>query len=146
MKTDQKARWQGYQFYFKEGFCWSDISSEFIKCRLKNKSVYDVKSMSLFSESLQSSDKFIVCLINSSLIGRYVKTFINGTISFQINDARQIPIVIPTDLQLQEFEILFDKAYTSQIEKFEKGINNKQTLESIQTEIDILVNKLYGLK
>ena len=36
LQTDKKARWQGYTFFFKEGFCWSDISSEFIKCRLNN--------------------------------------------------------------------------------------------------------------
>ena len=36
------------QFYFREGFCWSDINTTFLKCRIKSKSVNDVKSMSLY--------------------------------------------------------------------------------------------------
>lgn len=51
------------QFYFKEGFCWSVVGSEFIKCRLNNKSVFDVQSMSLFSQCHLISDKFLVCII-----------------------------------------------------------------------------------
>ena len=27
LKTDPKARYQGYTFYFREGFCWIDVNS-----------------------------------------------------------------------------------------------------------------------
>ena len=96
----------------KEGFCRSDISDERIRIRirtrLKNKSIHDVKSMSLFSILNETSDSYLVSLLNSSLIGGYIKVFINNTISFQINDARQIPIIIPTK---KEFEELFNLAF-----------------------------------
>lgn len=146
MKTDPKARWQGYGFYFKEGFCWSDISNENIKTRLNNGSVYDVKSMSLFSRINFISDKVLVCLINSLFIGKYLKTFINCTVSFQINDARQLPIVIPNEFQLIEFEKLFDEAYHLQLEKFKDSIDNTFHLQKLQKILDEKVLKLYGLK
>ena len=44
LQNDPNSRWKDYQFYFREGFCWSDIHTKYIKCR-----VHDVKSMSLFS-------------------------------------------------------------------------------------------------
>lgn len=31
------------QFYFKEGLCWSDINTTYLKCRQKEKSINDVK-------------------------------------------------------------------------------------------------------
>jgi hypothetical protein len=39
------------KFYFKEGFCWNNVlnpNAELIKCRLKQASVNDVASMSLY--------------------------------------------------------------------------------------------------
>lgn len=85
-------------------------------------------------------------MINSSLVGKYIKTFINGTISFQINDARQVPIIIPTLQQLQEFEALFDGAYALQVEKFTQNKDNTNELQAIQNELDTMVYKLYGLE
>ena len=31
------------QYYFREGFCWSDIHTVLIKARLKTKGIHDVK-------------------------------------------------------------------------------------------------------
>ena len=150
LKTNSGKKGEGMpvvrnpQFYFREGFCWSDISSEFIRSRQNNKAVYDVKSMSLFSCVSAISDKLIICLINSSLIGKYTKNFINNTISFQINDARQLPIVVPTQEQIQAFEAIFDRAYNLQVEKFTKGKDNTQALESLQNELNAAVLALYS--
>ena len=81
------------QFYFREGICWTDVS---YKCRRKGKSVNDVLSMALYTKAENISEKYLICLINSKLISLYVCNFINNTSHFQINDARQLPIVIPT--------------------------------------------------
>ena len=48
-------------------------------------------------------DWYYVALINSEFISLYVDNFINNTSHFQINDARQLPIVIP---QKKIFELL----------------------------------------
>ena len=46
---DPKARYQGYTFYFREGFCWIDVNSTYLKARIKANGVFDVLSMSLFT-------------------------------------------------------------------------------------------------
>ena len=76
------------QFNFKEGFCWTDINSTFLKARLKGKGIFDVVSMSLFSK-IELPDWYFVTLTNTTFMSFYVDNFINNTSHFQINDARQ---------------------------------------------------------
>ena len=66
--------------------------------------------------------------------------FINNTSHFQINDARQLPIIIPNKTTLNKFEKLFNQAV-----QIKKGYSNEVELDNIQQEIDILVNELYGI-
>lgn len=135
------------QFYFREGFCWNlilDPKSNMIKCRLKDGGISDVGCHSLYAEYLDY--KFLICIINSTFACAYVKTFINSTVNFTTNDCKQIPIIIPTNAQLREFEALFDRAYTLQVEKFQHKKNNEKALAQIQTQLDSMVYKLYGLK
>jgi hypothetical protein len=148
LKADPKARYQGYMFYFKEGFCWSDINTTFLKCRKKQKSINDVKSMSLYTLTEVVPEYYIVCIINSNFMSYYVADFVNNTQTFQINDARQLPIVIPTIEQLNEFENLFDFAtkikkaqLANQLDKNEA----ERQLTKIQKNLDNMVLKLYGL-
>jgi len=136
------------QFYFKEGFCWTDVNSTYLKSRIKEKGVYDVLSMSLFTKC-NIPDYYYVCMINSKFISEYVDDFVNSTSHFQINDARHLPIVIPTPEQLKEFELIFDRAKRVQEEKFSGKITEKEVeerLEEIQKELDEKVLKLYGLE
>lgn len=148
LKKDSRARYQGNQFFFRAGFCWSDIHTVLIKTRLKDQSVHDVKSMSLFSFSSKCTDKYLVCLLNSTFLSNYDFNFVNTTSSFQINDARQLPIIIPTKEQLADFEDLFDRAYQIKTEQFNKKITNviaDQKLQEIQKELDEKTLTLYGL-
>ena len=140
LKTDPKARYQGYQFYFREGFCWTDVNSTYLKSRLKKNGVFDVLSMSLFSLLPSLPDWYYVCLINSRLISLYVDNFINNTSHFQINDARQLPIIIPDKITLEKFEKLFKQAV-----QIKKEQSNEIALNNIQQEIDTLVNELYAI-
>jgi hypothetical protein len=135
------------QFYFKEGFCWTDVNSTYLKSRIKEKGVYDVLSMSLFTKC-NIPDYYYVCMINSKFISEYVDDFVNSTSHFQINDARQLPIIIPTPEQLKEFELIFDRAKRVQEEKFSGKITEKEAeerLDKIQKELDEKVLKLYDL-
>jgi hypothetical protein len=139
------------QFYFREGFCWTftlNEYSEYFKSRIKEKGVFDVNAMSLFSHIENISEKYYVSLINSYLIFYFKRTFINSTSGFQINDARQLPIIIPTPEQLKEFERIFDRAKRVQEEKFSGRISEKEAeekLNEIQKELDEKVLELYGL-
>lgn len=150
LQTDSRARWQGYNFFFKEGFCWNNVllpkneESMFIKCRIKQKSVNDVASMSLYAQ-IDLPNFYFVALLNSKFMYDYLKTFINASVNLQINDFRQIPIIIPSKEQLAELESLFDIAYQAQKDKFERGIDSTETLKSLQPKLDSLVYKLYGV-
>lgn len=154
LKTNSGKKGQGMpvvrnpQFYFKEGFCWTDVNSTYLKSRLKKNGVFDVLSMSLFTLHSDIPDWYYVCLINSRLISLYVDNFINNTSHFQINDARQLPIIIPTTDELNHFEKLFKKAVSIKESQFSNKISNdiaEQQLNEIQTEIDNLVNTLYSV-
>ena len=158
LKTNSGKKGEGMpvlrnpQYYFKEGFCWSLIngtrSKNDLKFRLSAVGVYDVGGMSLHSVVDSVTHKFIVCIGNSDLISRYTESFLNFTVNFQINDARQIPIIIPTKHQLKEFEILFNFAYMVKQAEF----SNQQPIDTIkkqltitQQKIDDLVKILYNL-
>lgn len=147
-QTSTNCRWQGYNFYFREGFCWSDINTVYLKCRLKGKSVHDVKSMSLFTLIPSIPDWFYVCIINSSFISEYVNDFLNNTQTFQINDARQLPIIIPSQDQLEEFHCIFNDAYAIKLMQFADEISKskaEEKLAQIQQNLDAYVLDYYEL-
>jgi len=136
------------QFYFKEGFCWSDINTIYIKCRLKSNSVHDVKSMSLFGLTEKIPEYYIISIINSTFVSEFVEDFINNTQTFQINDARQLPIIIPNEKQLSEFKDLFDKAVRIKKLQFSNQIIKEEAVKKlnlIQEQLDKMVYELYGL-
>ncbi|MBW1615731.1 MAG: Eco57I restriction-modification methylase domain-containing protein [Deltaproteobacteria bacterium] len=135
-------------YYFRDGFCWTDVNSTYLKSRIKENGVYDVLSMSLFSMVYAVPNWYIVSLVNSKFISEYVDSFVNSTSHFQINDARQLPIIIPNEKQLKEFKVIFNQAYEIKKKEFSKHITNKESenfLEDIQKKIDNMVYKLYGL-
>jgi len=135
------------QFYFREGFCWTDVNSTYLKARIKESGIYDVLTMSLFTKTYLP-DILFVCLINSSLLSKYVDIFINSTSHFQINDARQLPIIIPNAEQLHVFENIFNRAVAIQKDKFSGKISEplaEMELDKIQKELDKEVEKLYDL-
>ena len=141
LKTDPKARYQGYTFYFREGFCWIDVNSTYLKARIKANGVFDVLSMSLFTMT-NLPDWYYVALINSEFISLYVDNFINNTSHFQINDARQLPIVIP---QKKIFESL-QKLVADCISLKRTAVIDEILMEEKQYELDRLVRLLYGVE
>ncbi len=136
------------QFNFKEGFCWSDINTTFLKCRIKGKSVNDVKSMSLYNLSHFVSTEYYISVINSNLISLYVDSFVNNTQTFQINDARQIPIIIPNEDRLNAITEVCQKAISLQKQLFAHQISFdecQQELQFLQLEVDDLIMDLYQI-
>ena len=141
LKTDSRARYQGYTFFFKEGLCWSDINTTFLKCRQKQKSINDVKSMSLYGLTEKVPEYYIICLINSTLMSYYVDNYVNNTQTFQINDARQLPIIIPSQNELYECRSIFDDAIN-----IKKTTNHPEDLRLLQIRLDNTVDKIYSIK
>ena len=145
LKTNSGKKGEGMpvvrnsQFYFREGFCWTDINSTFLKARLKSKGIFDVVSMSLFT-NVSIPNLYYVCLINTDLISYYVDNFVNNTSHFQINDARQLPIVIPTGQQLSEFENLFYKAVN-----LKKSNDSTLELKVLEKDLEKMILNLYTI-
>ena len=147
LKTDPKARYQGYSFYFREGFCWIDVSSTYLKARIKINGVFDVLSMSLFTMT-KLPDWYYVSLINSEFISLYVDNFINNTSHFQINDARQLPIIIPSSHELEIFKEISEASIAAKKAYFSSTISidfAEEELIDKQSELDKVVFKLYSI-
>ncbi len=140
------------QFYFKEGFCWNNVllpkneESKYIKCRVKSKSVNDVASMSFYNKYDAISTKYLISLLNSRFIYDVLKEFINNTVNLQINDFRQLPILIPNDEQSKILEDIFDYSYELKIKQ--QNTNTKDpiienNLSQKQKYLDDIILKMY---
>ena len=144
LKTNSGKKGEGMpvvrnsQYYFREGFCWSDINTTFLKCRKKQKSIHDVKSMSMFGVSNVITEDYIITLINSTLISYYVDNLVNNTQTFQINDARQLPVIIPSAEDLHYASKLVSEAIEI---KRSKGEDNE--LKKLQKRVDKFISNLY---
>ena len=125
----------------KEGFCWIDVNSTYLKARIKANGVFDVLSMSLFTMTTLP-DWYFVALINSEFISLYVDNFINNTSHFQINDARQLPIIIP---KKETFESL-QKLVANYINLKKTATTDDFLMREKQYELDRLVRLLYGVE
>lgn len=151
LSSDPRARWQGNQFFFREGFCWTNVlnpNARMIKCRMKGASVNDVGAMALYSNSPQATAQFITVLLNSSFLFEYLRTFINASVNLQLNDFRVFPIIIPTDKQLKEAEGIFERAINIKKAQFSGEIEElvaQKQLTNIQSDVDTFTKCLYRL-
>ena len=130
------------QYYFKEGFCWTNIlnpNARLLKAKLKQKSVNDVGSMSLSSIIDKVPNYYLITLLNSNILFDYYREFINVTVNIQINDIRQLPIIIPNQAVLEKIKLLFDKI----VELKKQNYNDK--INDIEMKINNIVNILYGI-
>jgi hypothetical protein len=146
-KERGSSRYQNPQFYFKEGFCYSDIKTFYIRSRLKGVSVHDVKSMSLFPLNEKVPAFYLVSVLNSKLAAILVYNFLNNTPSFQINDCRSFPIVVPSNNQLESVKELFDKCVEIKKSYFngkESKMASDEKIEMIQKKLDVLICNIYG--
>ena len=99
--------------------------------------------MSLFGMSDMVPEDYIIALINSTLFSYYVDTFVNNTQTFQINDARQLPIIVPTAILVGIAHRIVNHAI--EIKKdctCEKEIQ----LTSLQNMVDSWAMEIYNLQ
>ena len=75
----------------------------------------------------------------------YVDSFINNTQTFQINDARQIPIIIPSEKELLEISTIFNEAVKLKKKEFKTSILQIEELNSLQCELDKIVASIYRI-
>ncbi len=99
--------------------------------------------MSLFGMSDMVSEDYIIALINSTLFSYYVDTFVNNTQTFQINDARQLPIIIPTTTLVDIAHRIVNQAI--EIKK-DYSCEKETQLISLQNKVDSWAMEIYNLQ
>ena len=134
------------QFYFREGFRWSAIngtrSTNDLKFCFKGKSVNDVQGMSLCCATNIISPQFITAVCNADFISKYTEGFVNSTVIFQINDCRQIPIVIPSKEEYSALNAIFEEAKEIVLMNDRSSLKR---LENIKARLEKAVLRLYHL-
>ena len=155
LKTNSGKKGEGMpvvrnpQFYFREGFCWNNVLTTYMKCKKKEKTVQSTESMSFFSCAKVTPEKFLVCLMNSRLAALYVDNFINSTSHCTTGDAKLIPVVIPNEEQLQSYIELFDKCfYYKRLEVCDYSNSNelKDKLKELEMTNDTMISNLYHIQ
>lgn len=96
--------------------------------------------MSIYGVCESVPEDYIITLINSTLFSYYVDNFVNNTQTFQINDARQLPIIIPTHGQASQMINIVRSAIALKIQ------NDEHNLNFLQDEVDSLIMNLYNLQ
>ena len=158
LKTNSGKKGEGMpvvrnpQFYFKEGFCWTLLLneySEYQKSRIKERTVNDVNAMALYPFSdCEKLLKYFISLINSYFIYHYKRNFISSNAAFQINDARQLPVKIPSETEINYFNNLCEEAFSIKQKQFSSAISEEKAdelLEPIQKKLDKIVESLYSI-
>ena len=137
------------QFNFKEGFCWNNVlnpNARLLKVKVKNPSVNDVGSMSLSSLTENVPNFYLICLLNSDLLFDYYREFINCTVNIQINDIKQVPIIVPSKKELDRLKELYDKAVLVKKKELKGELSefdSQDKFASIEKEINNIVGQLY---
>ena len=99
--------------------------------------------MSLYSAYNYSPNFYIVTAINSNFLFTYYREFINCTVNIQINDIRQLPIIIPTEEQLNICKQLFDSMIY--LKSSTSSLNNKEDADLLENKLDSFVSELYSI-
>jgi hypothetical protein len=102
--------------------------------------------MSLFSVAKCVPNYYIVMLLNSEIIFDYYREFINCTVNIQINDIRQLPIMIPSKEQLNSCYKEFKKAVALKKEYFNNTIEDKKInneLSETEEKLNKFTTNLY---
>lgn len=119
-----------------------------LKAKMKSASVNDVGAMSLSTIYAQTPNYYFVSILNSNLLFNYYRTFINCSVNIQINDIRMLPVIIPTQTELQDIEPLFRRAVGIRKDENANALSTTESddeLRAIEHRIDKHVDELYSV-
>ena len=129
-KNDKKARFQNSRYYFKRGIGVPMVKSKKIRATIFENVIFDQSVVGIFPKENKYFN-FILLLLNSSLGNELIHT-INHTANNSANYLKQLPIVLPNELQLQRTNELVNKI-----------LNNKEN-NIFQEEVDSLITNIYS--
>lgn len=100
LSTASEARWQGHQFFFKDGITWTALANHAaMKARHQKPCVFDASSMYLTPLPEVVDPLVFLALLNSDIISFFKMKFLRHTQTWEIGDLRALPLVIPTEAQ-----------------------------------------------
>ena len=149
LKTNSGKKGEGMpvvrnpQFYFREGFCWNNVITTYMKCKRKEKTVQSTESMSFFSMCGNVPEYYMICLMNSLFAALYVDSFVNSTSHCTTGDAKLIPVVVPSEEQLKKFKALFDRLYELKQSVAKQIATNAEIMAELK-ELEELNDRLMG--
>lgn len=139
------------EYYLIVGITYIDVGGTEIKARVLPSSIYDHTAHSFFPDEKDISPKYILGVLNTNFASYFANEYLNHTMHFELNDIRLFPIIIPTEFQRREVQVLVDQAI--QIQKKRYAMKNEEEkaalwkdLQKVQIEIDNEVEEIYGLK
>ncbi len=110
LSTSEKARWQGHSMFFTPGLTYNLHGRGVpLKSKLQKDCVFDASASRLSPITKAVPADYVLCLFNSAVVTEYIKRFANNT-WYEINDLRQVPIVVPTPAQRKRFSELAERA------------------------------------
>ena len=111
---------------------------------MKTASVNDVGSMSLSTIYPQTPNYYFISLLSSDLLFDYYRDFLNCTVNVQINDIRQMPILIPNPKQLDDIKAVFSRLYKLKKDQYTLySAECQNEIDKLEMQMNVLVNELY---
>lgn len=123
--------------YFMNGISFSRIGMYAPTFRINARSVYDANGSMIIPLLNKANSIYLLGLLSSKLIKAISKMFIDHTVSMQVDDVKEIPVVLCADNDIVSIvKNIIEKQKTDP--KYDYTNNE-------QKEIDKLVYELYGL-
>lgn len=132
------SRFQNTQFYFQRGITFSYTGFYAPNFRSSSGAVFDVGGSSCFDFGFRTEE--LLALLANKVVRYAAKNFIDQTVNFQVDEFKELPVVIAENSRVQTLAQL-----TAAIIAQQKKIARYDYASNEQVEIDRLVYAAYGL-
>lgn len=132
------SRFQNTQFYFQRGITFSYTGFYAPNFRSSGGAIFDVGGSSCFDFGLKTDE--LLPLLANKVVRFFAKNCIDQTVNFQVDEFKELPVVITDDERLQNLSVLAESivSHQQQLPRYDYASNE-------QLEIDRLVYAAYGL-
>jgi hypothetical protein len=139
LSTAREARWQGHKMFLTSGVCWSLHANHVpVKSRLQPACVFDASGSRLTPERKLMAAQVFLAILNSDVFSFFLKKFVKHNQDVEINDLRQMPLVMPTKVQAKRLELLAELA----IETKRCEFSGQQPSHTLANKVHAIVGEL----
>lgn len=124
MLNNPKARVQNSEYYFKKGICMSLINSNRQQARIMEEVIFDQSDNGYFCDERYLF--FFLGFFNSRLFNYMLKKVINPTANATVNYVKKIPVLLPTEDNLEVLNNLIKEIISLRRKNEETYVEEKQ--------------------